>query len=175
MAPSSRLKVLALAMVVIATQSLGQSRRSRQMLEQANESLAAGLHNKAVELFSAVLDETPDGAEARYRRAVAYSKLGESQKALDDLSVLLLANPKHGEALQLRGDILLGKDRPANAVESYARAIQSGVKTAAVFNGRASAYAKLQQWEKAVADYSEGIRLRLDNPVAYKDSGIANS
>ena len=176
MAPYSRLKVLALVMAVIATtQSFGQSRRSRQMLEQANESLAAGLHNRAAELYSNVIEETPDIAEARYRRAVAYSNLGEGQKALDDLSVLLLANPKHAEGLQLRGNILLEKDRPANAIESYSRAMQSGLKTAAVFNGRAAAYAKLQQWDKAIADYGEGIRLRLDNPVAYRDRGVANA
>jgi tetratricopeptide (TPR) repeat protein len=143
------------------------------MLEQANESLAAGLHHKAVELYSNVLTESSDWPEVRYRRAVAYSELGEGQKALDDLGVLLQSNPKNGEALQLRGDLLVEKDRPANAVESYTRAIRAGVKTAAVYLGRAAAYAKLQQYDQAVSDYGEGIRLRLNNPVAHKDRGLA--
>ena len=172
MAPT-RLKVLALVLAIMVWPCLAQSRRSRQILEQANESLAAGLHHKAVELYSTLLTENPEWAEPRFRRAVAYSGLGEAQQALDDLGVLLQTNAKHAEALQLRGDLMLEKDRPANAVESYTRAMQAGVQTAAVYKGRAAAYAKLRQWDKAVPDYSECIRLKLNNPAPHVERGKA--
>jgi Flp pilus assembly protein TadD len=113
------------------------------MLDQANDSLAAGLHHKAVDLYTSLLAETPDWPDVRLKRAVAYAEMGDGQKALDDLAVVLQANPRNGEALRLRGDLQVEKDRPANAVESYTRAIQFGVNTAAIYLGRAAAYAKL--------------------------------
>ena len=100
------------------------------MLEQANESLAAGLHHKAVELYSSVLTESSDWSEVRYRRAVAYSELGEGQKALDDLGVLLQSNPKHGEALQLRGDLLVEKAHDEPTADLLTQRLQVHEKTA---------------------------------------------
>ncbi len=43
-------------------------------------------YEKAVEAFSDSLEINEFQSHARYRRAVAYSKLGEDGKALEDLS-----------------------------------------------------------------------------------------
>ena len=43
-------------------------------------------YEKAIEAFSKSLEINEFQSHARYRRAVAYSKVGEDEKALEDLS-----------------------------------------------------------------------------------------
>lgn len=171
MAPELR-QVLAVILALTSLPCLAQGRRSRQVLEQANRSLAAGLHHKAVEQYTQLLADDPSWPEPRLQRAITYSQMGEIDKALSDVDSLLAANPRHGEAFRLRGDLLLEADRPANAVEAFTKGIQQGLESAAVYTGRGAAYAKLRQWEKALADFDKGIKLRLDNPVPYKQRGV---
>ncbi|MBM3794442.1 MAG: hypothetical protein FJW31_10305 [Acidobacteria bacterium] len=116
-----------------------QLRRSRQSLERANQTLSAGLHGRAVDLYTSLLAEDPEWVEARQRRAAAYLEMGEGQKALDDLDLVLRAEPANGEAQRMRGDLMLERDRAANAVESYSRALQAGLATSAVCASRGAA------------------------------------
>ena len=113
--------------LTVAAAPAPQGRRSRQGLERANQALAAGLNGRAVDLYTSLLADDPEWAEVRQRRAAAYLEMGEDQKALDDLDLVIRAEPANAEVHRMRGDLMLERERAANAVEAYTRALQGGL------------------------------------------------
>lgn len=65
------------------------------------------------------------------------------------------------------------------AVRYYTRALWSGeldkTESAAVYFGRAFAYIKLQEFDKAEKDYDELIELRPDDPSAYYNRAVTHA
>ncbi len=65
------------------------------------------------------------------------------------------------------------------AVRYYTRALWSGeledADAAAVYYGRAFAYIQLQDYQKALEDYSELVELRPDEPAAYYNRAVTNA
>ena len=72
---------------------------------------------------------------------------------------------------ELRGEELSKQNDFAGAVKYFTQAIAVKPDYSAYF-GRAGAYQRLEQREKAIADYSEAIRLKPDSAQAYHDRAV---
>jgi tetratricopeptide (TPR) repeat protein len=72
---------------------------------------------------------------------------------------------------ELRGEELSKQNDYAGAVKYFTQAIAVKPDYRAYF-GRAGAYQRLEQREKAIADYSEAIRLKPDSAPAYHDRAV---
>ncbi|MBW2039258.1 MAG: tetratricopeptide repeat protein [Deltaproteobacteria bacterium] len=59
------------------------------------------------------------------------------------------------------------------AIENYARAIESNPDDASLYNNRGLAYAGLKEYEKAISDYDKAIELKPDYAVAYCNRGLS--
>jgi len=69
---------------------------------------------------------------------------------------------------ELRGEALFQQSDYAGAVESFTKAIAAKPDYRSYF-GRAGAYRRLEQMEKAIGDYSQAIVFKPDSAAAYHD------
>lgn len=61
---------------------------------------------------------------ARYARAIAWYRDGQTQKALDAVDVLLAEQPENPYFWELKGQILFEEGRPSEALEAHQRSVQ---------------------------------------------------
>ncbi|MEL6584246.1 MAG: tetratricopeptide repeat protein [Pseudomonadota bacterium] len=94
------------------------------MLERGRTALAGENYIVAVEHFTALIDHTPEFAEAWNARATAYFLMGEYGLSVSDIAETLKRNPVHFGALAGLGMIYEEVGEPENAYAAY-RAAQS--------------------------------------------------
>jgi len=82
-------------------------------------------------------------------------------------------SPRGGDPYT-RADALLKRGAYADAVPYFTKAIASNPDYRAYF-GRAGAYQRMEQPEKAIADYSQAIRLNPDSAMAYHDRAVCEA
>ncbi|NCO87781.1 MAG: hypothetical protein GW886_14235 [Rhodobacterales bacterium] len=87
------------------------------LLKRGEDAMEAGAPEVAIEHFTAAIDHAPDFAEAYHGRATAYYMTDRIGPALDDLRQTLVLNPRHFNALQGFGILLLEMGREAEAAE----------------------------------------------------------
>jgi len=89
---------------------------------------------------------------------------------------LLFIAAAHAGPAEDNADLCFKDDGDA-AVEACTRAIQSGrfkgPVLATMFNNRAIEYRQSRDYDRAIADYSQAIRLDADFPGAYAGRGLA--
>lgn len=95
------------------------------------------------------------------------------RKAVEYLSTAIKLKPDYGEAYALRGDIYSATGRDAQAAGDYKKVIQlEKPKDAFGYLRRSSAYAGLNNFQKAIQDNDAAIRLQPDNPFMYLKRGL---
>ncbi len=95
------------------------------------------------------------------------------RKAVEYLSTAIKLKPDYSEAYALRGDIYSATGREAQAAGDYKKVIQlEKPKDAFGYLRRSSAYAGLSNYQKAIQDNDEAIRLQPDNPFLYSKRGL---
>ncbi len=95
------------------------------------------------------------------------------RKATEYLSKAIKLKPDYSEAYSLRGDIHSATGREDLAVSDYKKVIQlEKPKDAFGYLRRSSAYAGLNNYQKALQDNDQAIRLQPDNPFLYSKRGM---
>ncbi len=68
--------------------------------------------------------ESDTSLPARYARAIAWYRQGETQRAVDAVDVLIAEDPENPYYWELKGQILFEAGSPADAVPAHARAVE---------------------------------------------------
>jgi tetratricopeptide (TPR) repeat protein len=89
------------------------------LLERGRRAIKDGDYAKAVDHLSALIDHSPDFAEAYNARATAYYLLEEYGLSVADIESTLALNPRHFGALTGLGMIYARLDRPTLALKAY--------------------------------------------------------
>ncbi|MCK4252415.1 tetratricopeptide repeat protein, partial [candidate division WOR-3 bacterium] len=76
----------------------------------------SGDYRKAAELWRKAADTYPKYEATQYRLALALTKLGDWEKALDHLDTIISKCPEHCDYLNLKGLVLLKQKRPEEAL-----------------------------------------------------------
>lgn len=137
---------------------------------QALALLALEQPTSAIALFTEVSSAAPDLMVAMLGRAAAHAAAGNLRKSVDDLSVVIEAEPRNADALALRGDhrMLLGDFELAD--DDYNQAMEIAGKTPTMIGRYFSAV--LAQRNAAQADDEEaGETEEADQPLG--ESGPA--
>jgi len=74
-----------------------------RLLASGAETMGRGAYAEAIDVFSAVIQRSPDFAEGWNRRATAYFLAGEYRKSIADCEEVFKRNPKHFGALSGNG------------------------------------------------------------------------
>jgi tetratricopeptide (TPR) repeat protein len=108
---------------------------------------------RAITIADRILKVEPKSEFALIYRATAETALEHYDKAMDDLNIALEFFPKSSNVLFLRGEINTRNNRLAEAIRDYSEALtQAKTKTPSMFVGRAKAYEKAGDNQKAIED-----------------------
>lgn len=93
------------------------------LLQRGRDAMAAGDNLTAVQHFTAIIDHSPDFAEAWNARATAYYNAGDYGPAVADIAKVLALNPRHFGAMSGFGMILEETGKTDQALEVYKAAL----------------------------------------------------
>jgi tetratricopeptide (TPR) repeat protein len=117
------------------------------------------------------IENTPDFARPYSNRGVAYWKLKQYDKALDDLTRAITLDPEYRDAFYNRGVVFEEVGEYARAVNDYSRVIMIDKDEVIVYYNRGVAYFRLGEFVKAADDFSRAIAIRADYTDAYTNRG----
>ena len=96
---------------------------------------------------------------AFYRRANAYSEIGEQDRAIADYDQAIRINPNHAASFANRGVAHARKENYDRAIDDYDQAIRIKPTYVDAFTNRGVAHARKGDYDRAIQDYDEAIRL----------------
>ncbi len=112
---------------------------------------------------------TLDRAMLAYKRAKALKDRGQIEEARSAYDEALRLNPELARAYFDRGILRANSGDPNGAVDDFNAATRRGLNEAWVYAWRGSSYEKTHQYDRALADYDEAIRLDPKLAWAYNN------
>ena len=129
----------------------------RQFL-RAEALRVAGKPAQALPLYDHLIEKRK-WQPARLYRGVAYSQLGDADKALADYDATIRLYPRWADAYANRGDLLYALGKYDLALKDFDTALQFGPESALAHNGRGVIYHLRGQYQQALTEYSRAIAL----------------
>jgi len=134
------------------------------------QQLKMGQHQEAVQEFTRAIEADPSSV-AYTGRALAYTCLGDLEKAVADYDRAIELEPGQAEAYHDRGTLHERLGDYQRALNDYDRAVELDDSLAIAYCGRGTAYRWLGETQQALESYGKAIELdpRLAN--AYSGRG----
>jgi tetratricopeptide (TPR) repeat protein len=136
---------------------------------------------KAVEAFAEAIRLNPELAEAYFERATTYSGFDHFQKALADYTRVLELYAKQGQhpgnvaaVYKLRGTLKHYQDDLEEAITDFSEAIRLQPANGHFFYRRAESYAEKEDYQAAIADYTQVIELDFHDVLGDKELSYYN-
>ena len=101
-----------------------ENEETQMIFDKANQFMDAGDFDAAVNLFSEIIEQSPDFAEAWNKRATVYFLQGELEKSIADIEKTLELEPQHFGALDGLAEIYLIKNDLLSAAAVYNRILE---------------------------------------------------
>jgi protein O-mannosyl-transferase len=133
----------------------------------------AGYWRSNITLFSHALEATSDNYLIQENRGVAYAKLGNYSRAIEDYDRAIEINPKHVDTYNERGAAYAKLGNYSRAIEDYERAIGINPESVLSYVYRGAAYIELANPGQALSDYDRAIGIDPENPDGYANRGAA--
>lgn len=93
------------------------------LLQRGRDAMAVGDNTTAIDHFTAIIDQSPDFAEAWNARATAFYNVGDFGPSVGDIARVLTLNPRHFGALSGLGMILEESGKTERALKVYKAAL----------------------------------------------------
>jgi tetratricopeptide (TPR) repeat protein len=121
----------------------------------------------AIQACTALIAANPNDAKAFFHRAIGHTgsaQTSERRKAIEDFTAVIKLEPNNREAYSRRAYSRAYIDEHKGAVEDLTKAIQLGQKEKysyldVLFSSRGESHFSLKQYDKAIADFSDAIKL----------------
>jgi Tfp pilus assembly protein PilF len=138
---------------------------SRDVEQSAQDHIKLGMvhfrnqeYNQAIREFSEAIRLDRDNGIAYLRRAMAYDKMGETDKAIGDYTETIRLDPSANTYI-LRAVSYLRKRDDDKAIQDCIEAIRLNPRSPVAYTTRGMAHADKRDYEKAVLDYTQALRL----------------
>jgi tetratricopeptide (TPR) repeat protein len=130
-----------------------------------DKALAGEDYAEAVQRYDRLIDSSKPDPLALYRRAVALDASGETDRALDDYSAAIKADPKASLAFLGRGVLLAVRKRAYDrAIEDFDKVLVIEPDNVEALVSRGDAFAQLGDLGRAMADLNRAVALAPDKP-----------
>ncbi|HIK37340.1 MAG: tetratricopeptide repeat protein [Geminocystis sp.] len=140
-------------------------------LERANFCNSKGDYRGAVYCYNKILESHSRDYKTYLLRAIAYWRLGEEKKALEDLDRAIELNPNYELAYHWRGFVKYNLKDYQGAIVDFSEEIRVNPMSAYAYYRRALAYEKAKNLLKAFEDYLQVIRLNRNLYQAFYNCG----
>ena len=141
-----------------------------------DKALAGEDYVEAVRRYDRLIDPGNPDSLALYRRAVALDASGHTDKALDDYTAAIKADPKSSLAFLGRGVLLAVRKRAYDrAVEDFDKVLVTEPDNVEALVSRGDAFAQLGDLGRAMADLNRAVALAPDKPTVLLARGQAES
>ena len=131
-----------------------------------------GQYELAVKDYNAALNMDGNFAAALSDRAIAYGNLGQYQKAFADFDRALRIAPNLSHTYYALGMFHKFNGRNDLAIYDLTQAIKINPDMAVgAYNDRGSIYAALAQYDRALSDFNEALRINRNFAEAYYNRG----
>lgn len=142
-------------------------------MERGLAELAHGNENAAMVEFDKSIRINATSSAAFDQRARLYLKKGETARALADFNEALRWSPCSQTVLARRAALLLSIKQYKDAIADYDKLLPSTLpKDYFLYGNRAIAYAGLKDYQSAIRDYSEALKLAPKNVSLYLGRGF---
>lgn len=157
------------AMVAYCTRQLGFFGTSlRWRLKRARAYEQLGRYHQALDDYHMCILFQPDQPVLREARAALYLSTNHLGAALRECDTLLQLFPSY-DCYATRGRVLTRLCRRAEAIADFDRAVARRPDEPGGYWGRAQVYSATRNWEAAVSDYEQVVRLDPTNREARRD------
>ena len=129
-------------------------------LKKAEANINLSQYDYAAEEYSKVLKQDERNLAALYFRAYCYTQLRQYSMARADYDAFLAIQPEHFEAHLGLARVLQLLNRRADAVDELNRCVQMFPDSADAYAARAAYETQLKQYDAALYDWDEALRLR---------------
>ncbi len=140
-----------------------------QLLGQAQLLFVEGKDRESIEVFTKALEAGADPYIVHLSRAVAFLRLKETEKALEDLNRALEINDESARAFYYRGLVLMAKEDYEKAVADFTRALELKPDLFTAKFARSTAYIRLNDFEKAASDMKSVLPKMQENLQIFAD------
>ena len=129
-------------------------------LKKAEANINLSQYDYAADEYSKVLKLDEHNLAALYFRAYCYTQLRQYSMARADYDAFLAIQPEHLEAHLGLARVLQLLNRRADAVDELNRCVQMFPDSADAYAARAAYETQLKQYDAAIFDWDEALRLR---------------
>ena len=141
-----------------------------------DKALAGEDYIEAVQRYDRLIDASNPNSLALYRRAVALDASGQTDKALDDYSAAIKADPKSSLAFLGRGVLLAVRKRAYDrAIEDFDKVLVIEPDNVEALLSRGDAFAQLGDLGRAMADLNRAVALAPDKAIVLVTRGQVES
>lgn len=131
-----------------------------------------GEYQKAIDEYTAAIGVDPTYASAYFDRGFAYLALGQSDAAVENCEEAVRLQPKRAWFQLGLGHVWLLRNNAPRAIRCYDATIRLDSRFAAVaWLNRGIAHAKWDEFEAAIKDFNEALRIDADYADAYLHRG----
>ena len=132
----------------------------------------AGYWKNSFALYDHALEAGSRNDVIRYNLGLAYAKLGNLRRAIDNYDRAIEINPGYLDAYVSRGIVYDELHAFGQAIEDFDRAVKIDPRCAYAYNDRGAAYAKLGNRGQAIEDYGLAISANPEYAEAHYNRGI---
>ena len=128
--------------------------------------------NDAIRLFSQAIRIDPLNPAAYYNRALAYIKIKDYKKSIEDLNVTISLNPQNDFlSYDQRGLVYGYLNQHKESIDDYNKCININPQYDIAYCNRGISKMRLKDNEGAFEDFNKAIALNIKNEVAYTNRG----
>jgi Flp pilus assembly protein TadD len=161
MAASVFMVPMAVLMAMLSSKSNGLAKMATLYLHNEN------FTTKAIEYLNQAIALSPRSADLYNLRGIAYSKLGDGDRADADFRKVTEFSPRAAEAHMNRGVDFLRQEDFDRAIEALKYATTVNPKFATAFSNLGTAYQKKGDYDAAIESYNRAVTLRAKYPIAF--------
>jgi tetratricopeptide (TPR) repeat protein len=129
---------------------------------------------RAIDDYNVILRREPNNWYFLNHRGVAFARMGNYDLAINDLNRATLLNKDKSYINETNAGGLISKADFINDLSKYSSMIKSDPKNYDTYLKRAALYSRVADYDRAIADLNEAIRLKGDLAEAYHQRGIAH-
>ncbi len=137
------------------------------LMSQADDFNENGNYERAINVYTEILEAEPNYQDAWFRRGNTYFNLRQYERAIADYDKAVELKPNDASAYNNRGVAYENLKQYERAIADYTKAVELNPKDKLYLKNRGDGYRALKNYSHAIEDYTQVLNLDPKNQKAY--------